>query len=203
MRVLADLRYNLANLANFGGRQTRRPFWTYAIAILLVMFAGGAAVVVPGVFAMVKRMQQFAVEHPEQAHVESGPGYYSISIEGYHPELMPDMGGFMILLGVTVVIVILLLAAAVSRRLHDRGKAAVWGLAPVPFLAVGLTIAPTLMQSVVQAAGQSETPDVGRILPLFFLLFFNNMIYLAALGYLAYLLSGASEGDNRYGPAPS
>jgi uncharacterized membrane protein YhaH (DUF805 family) len=90
---------------------------------------------------------------------------------------------------------VLLLAAAVTRRLHDRGRRGWWGLAPLPFLVVGMTVFPRLFKTTL--AGEM-TPDSMR---LFGLMFANNLLYLGSLGLLIFLLAGASQPNaNRFGP---
>lgn len=185
------------NLATFNGRDTRGQFWPYAAVVLAVVFAlmaVGMTFAMGGFFA---EMQQFAATHPEATTVQSGPGSYSISIDGSHPDApTPDLGGFFVTLGVSVAAAIALLAAAVSRRLHDSGRSALWGLLPVPFLVFGIGFFPVMMSSMMTA----EEPELG----LFFLLFGNNMLYLAALGTLVILLSLATSPEaNRHGEQPA
>lgn len=185
------------SLARFAGRDTRGQFWSYAAVVLVVVFAlmaGGMSFALNGFFA---EMQQFAVDHPEATTVQSGPGSYSISVDAGHPDApMPDMGGMFINLGLCVLVAIGLLASAVSRRLHDSGRPALWGLLPVPFLLFGIGFFPVVMNSMMSA----EEPD----LSLFFLLFGNNMLYLVALVTLIVLLcQSTARGANRYGEEPS
>ncbi len=92
--------------------------------------------------------------------------------------------------------VICLLASAVSRRLHDIGRSGFWGLMPVPFLAFGLV----QMGRIIGAVEAGVDPDMDA----FLLVFINNMIYLASLGFLVFLLvKRSSDGMNRFGGAPS
>ncbi len=128
---MGTIRYNLFNLANFRGRETRAQFWPYVVFVIVLATIGMSLVMVPSMIAEMTRLQRFAAEHPELATIQSGPGSYSISIQGDHPELMPDFGGMMAGMAVVIVVAIALLAAAVTRRLHDRGKPGYWGLLPV------------------------------------------------------------------------
>lgn len=184
------------SIARFSGRDTRGQFWPYvAVVFTLVFVTSGIAMayVMSGIFT---EMQQFAAEHPEAATIRSSPGNYSISVDASHPEApMPDVGPFLATLAATVLMAVGLLAAAVSRRLHDSGRRAFWGLMPLPFLLVGLMGFPVLMSRMTA----SEEPDLG----LFFLLFFNNVIYIVALASLIVLLAlRGTKGPNRFGPEP-
>jgi uncharacterized membrane protein YhaH (DUF805 family) len=113
-------------------------------------------------------MQRFAAEHPDQATVTQGPSGYAIEVQGNHPELFPDMTPFFTVMQVGCALAVVLLAAAVTRRLHDRGRRGWWGLPPLPFLLVGMTAFPRFFNSTL--AGEM-TPDAMK---LFGLLFANN-----------------------------
>jgi uncharacterized membrane protein YhaH (DUF805 family) len=190
-----SVRYGVAGLPRFAGRDPARRFWPYVAAVIALFFAAAAATMTPIMSGTFARMQSFAAEHPDQATVTRGPGSYSIEIHGNHPELMPDMTPFFTMMQVGCALAVLLLAAAVTRRLHDRGRHGWWGLPPVIFLAVGLTLFPRLFQSALTG---EMTPDSMK---LFGLIFANNLLYLASLGLLIFLLAGASQvGENRFGP---
>lgn len=185
------------NLARFSGRDTRGQFWPYAGVVFALVFlacGGVMAFVMNDLFA---EMQQFAAEHPEAATIQSSPGSYSISVDASHPEApMPDLGAFFATLAGMVLTMVGLLAAAVSRRLHDSGRRAFWGLMPLPFLLFGLTGFPIMMTQAMA----SEAPNLG----LFFLLFFNNLFYMVALVSLIVLLTlRGTIGPNRFGPEAS
>jgi len=186
--VIASIQHNLTRLTDFRGRQTRSQFWPYFAIVVVLIFAALFSVMIPEMRASMERMQRFAVEHPELATIERGPTTYSISIEGYHPELMPDTSSIFVPLAAIVVAAVLLLASAVVRRLHDRGKSGAWALAPVFFLGVALSAMPVLFTQ--------DPPN----LALFVALIFNNVLYLASLVWLLVLLAGASvEGAGRFG----
>jgi len=135
-----------------------------------------------------RRMQEFAAAHPDKARIESGPGHYRISVEGHHPELFAGFEEMMIGMVIVVAVAVVLLTAAVARRLHDRGRTGFWGLAPLPFFAFGSVMMPRVMTSA--------TPDMG----LFFLMFFNNAIYIGSLVLLVVILAGpGSPAPNKFG----
>lgn len=184
------------SLTRFSGRDRRSQFWPYAgVAVAVTFIVMGAAMlwVMSGFWA---DAMEVARTHPETVTVESGPGYYSRSVDLTGSGLMPDFTGFSAVMGVSVVAYVALLAAAVSRRLHDTGKSALWGLMPVPFLLFGAGFFPMMMNDMMQ----SPEPN----LALFFLLFFNNMAYVVGLISLIVLLClGGTSGLNRFGPEPS
>ncbi len=188
--------YHLRNLANFSGRESQKRFWLWGAFVLGLTFVMGAIVFMPRFTDAMNRMQRFAMEYPESATVESGPGHYSIQIDGHHPELMPDMDRFFYtLMGITAFVTVLIGAAAV-RRLHDTGRRGWWLLLPVPFVTVGYTVAPDLFEQVV--AGDAAS------FRLFVLLFFNNLIYMVMLAVVVIFLALPGRPDaNRFGPPPA
>jgi uncharacterized membrane protein YhaH (DUF805 family) len=193
--MVESIRYNLTNLARFSGRESRALFWPYAIAVIILGMLSMFALMVPGIMESFGRMQRFAAAHPDQATVDSGPGHYSITIHGSHPELMPDMSSLSSGVGLIALIVAALLAAAVARRLHDRRMRGVWGLLPLPFLGFGLIMMPRFFESV----RTGHPPDM----QLFMAIFFNNFIYILMLATLVVLLVGeGTRGPNRFGEQP-
>jgi uncharacterized membrane protein YhaH (DUF805 family) len=184
-------------LLHFGGRDRPGQFWPYAALIVFLGLVAMFAAMIPPLFDSLARVQRFAAEHPELTTVDSGPGHYSVTIEGYHPELMPDLSAIAASVAVIAAIAILLLAAAVARRLHDRGKPGLLALLPLPFLCFAFAIMPRLFHSV--ASGKPDLQMFGRLFPLLFL---NNLLYLASLLYLVVQLASAgTKGPNRYGEA--
>jgi uncharacterized membrane protein YhaH (DUF805 family) len=174
-------------LADFNGREDRSSFWPYAAVAFAVIMVAGMLIFVPMMATAMSEMQQYAAQHPDQATVASGPGHYSISVKGNHPEFFPasSMAAF---LGVTFGLAITLYAAAATRRLHDTGKSGFWALMPLPFIIYSSIMMPRVF------ASRGE-PDMS----LFFSIFFSNMLYIITLIVLIALLAGSSQlGRNRY-----
>lgn len=159
---------SLSRLTDFSGRDPRRVFWPYVgLVVLALMIVMGAG-------------NMIAV---------------SLLIPATPQQDFPDLSGLVLLMGVEIVAVVALLAAAVARRLHDTGRRAWWGLAPLPFLAFGIG-----GFYVVVSSFEAPPPGLDR---MFFAIFFNNLIYLVVLGLLIVLLAQPSQaGANRYGEPP-
>lgn len=171
-------------LFDLSGREDRASFWPYAAIAFIVTALAGMVIFVPMMSRSMQAMQQFAVEHPDQATVTSGPGHYSISIQGNHPEFMPA-GSIALFLAATFGIALLLYAAAVIRRLHDRGKSGLWGLMPLPFIIYSSVQMPRMFAFV----GPGIQPDM----KMFFSIFLSNLFYMITLIWLIVLLAGPSE----------
>jgi len=190
MSARVTLGDHFKRLFDFTGREDRASFWPYAALAFVIIMVVGAVIMVPMMSHSMAAMQKFAAEHPDQATISSGPGQYSISVRGNHPEIMPgrQMGLYLV---TTFGLAILLYAAAIARRLHDRGKAGFWGLMPLPFILYSTVQMPRMFASV----GAGAPPD----LTLFLSIFFSNLLYLIALVWLIVLLAGQSQPQrNRY-----
>lgn len=187
---------HLRGLLRFSGREERKAFWTWAIMVIGGAFAAMTVALSSTMGATFGAMEKFAAEHPDQVTRTVGPGSYSITVHGNHPELMPDMGGMIAWMAVVCVIAIVLLAAAVARRLHDRDRSGAWGLPTAVLLLTGLYGMSQLFERFNDPVG----PPMG----LFFAVFLNNLAYLASLGVLIILLAEkGTPDDNRFGPPPA
>ncbi|WEK01666.1 MAG: DUF805 domain-containing protein [Candidatus Sphingomonas phytovorans] len=194
--ILRIIWRGLRNVGRFSGRDTLAQFWVYAGTVIGLSMLAMFAAMAPMMTSTMAKMRQFAVEHPDQARVTSGPGSYSISIEGNHPELIPDFAGLVTGLSVIFGVALVLVASAVARRLHDRGKGGCWGLPAAIFLMIGLGMMPRVFASFGNGTGE---PD----LSLFGMLVINNMLYLASLGLLVIqLVLDGTKGPNRFGEDP-
>ena len=192
---LASLRHGFGNLARFSGRDRPRQFWPYAGTAFGVLMACWFVYFVTLMGGIFSRMQAFARAHPDQVTIEQGPGHYSMQIDGFHPELMPDFQMPLLVMTVIAAVFIALIGAAAARRLHDSNVTGWVGLVPLVFLLSGFW----MMHDMFGSIRAGKEPDFGR----FFLIFGNNLVYLASLGVLIYLLvRSGTPGDNRYGPAP-
>jgi uncharacterized membrane protein YhaH (DUF805 family) len=183
MSATVSLTEHFRRLFDFRGREDRASFWPYAAVAFIITMVAGMIIFVPMMSRSIRAMQQFAVQHPDQATVTHAPGQYSISVQGNHPEFMPA-GSIGLFLAVTLGLAVLLYAGAVVRRLHDRGKSGFWGLMPLPFIIYSSVQMPRMFASV----GMGTQPDM----TLFFSIFLSNLLYIVTLIWLIVLLAGPS-----------
>ncbi|WP_313005635.1 DUF805 domain-containing protein [Brevundimonas sp.] len=182
-------------LADFRGRDRRGRFWPYALVVAVLLYVGMAAAMVPTMSGVFEEAARYAAENPEQVTVTAGPGHYSVQIHDPEAQLMPDMSGLFWAVRMVFVVAGVLLAAAVTRRLHDTGRAGWWGLPPLLFAAIASILFPTVMEQMMQSEEVAVAP--------FLLLLANNMLYLASLiGLIVLLCLKGASGPNRYGPEP-
>lgn len=182
-------------LADFRGRDRRGRFWPYALVVAVLLYVGMAAAMIPTMSGVFEEAARYAAENPEQVTVTAGPGHYSVQIHDPEAQLMPDMSGLFWAVRMVFVAAGVLLAAAVTRRLHDTGRAGWWGLPPLLFAAIASILFPTVMEQMMQSEEVAVAP--------FLLLLANNMLYLASLiGLIVLLCLKGASGPNRYGPEP-
>lgn len=170
-----------ANLTNFKGRDTRAQFWPHAGTVVFMMMAGGMAVVMPPILHSMQEMQRFADRHPDVAQVTQTGAEYSIHVEGYHSELMPDFNSLFAGMALVIALGVAMLASAVVRRLRDAGVSPLWGALPIPFLCFG-TFA--MLRAFI-----TPEPAIGWFMGLFI----NNLLYLGSLVILIVMLCRASR----------
>ena len=188
--------FQLQRLTRWSGREPRRLFWPWVACIMVANMIAGIVVGVPMFVGIARNMAAFAEAHPDRTTITSGPGHYSMQIDGpVPPELiMEPMRWFVPLVGIVGLLSILFLAAAVVRRLHDSGRRGYWGLLPLPFFLTGMVMFWQLFDGI--GAG-NDAPDMAP----FALLFGNNLLYLASLALLIVQLCRPGDpGPNRFGP---
>lgn len=183
MSATVTLGEHFKRLLDFNGREDRTSFWPYAALAFVIIVIAGMLIFVPMMITAMQEMQQFAAQHPDQVTVTSGPGQYSIAVQGSHPELVPKQS-IMLYLTVTFGLAIVLYAAAVVRRLRDRGKSGFWGLMPLPFILYSSIQMPNMFSAV----GPTAQPDM----TLFLSIFVSNLLYIISLIWLIVLLAGRS-----------
>jgi uncharacterized membrane protein YhaH (DUF805 family) len=192
MPAAVGLWEHFRRLADFRGREDRASFWPYAALAFAIVMIVALAMFIPMVARSMRAIQDYARQHPDQVTVSSGPGHYSVSVNGNPPNLMPSGSALATYLGVTFGLAVLLYAAAVVRRLHDRGKSGAWGLMPLPFILYS-----SIQMPRVFAWTGTGPPDMA----LFFSILLSNLLYIAALIGLILLLAGPSDPEaTRFDP---
>ena len=167
-------------LFDFSGREDRASFWPYIGVAFAIVMTFSMTILLPMIMQSMQEMQQFAAQNPGQATVRSGPGHYSISVRGEHPEFISP-GSIALYLVVTFGLAVLLFAAAIVRRLRDTGRSGAWSLLPLPFILYSSALMPQIF------AGGSARAE--GFTGLFLSVFISNFLYIAALSLLVVLLA--------------
>lgn len=197
--VLDSIRGNLRRLFVFAGRDRPGRFWPYAAFVVgLFMVAAQAWTFQPQADAIANMFEMardpLAVPPPPPADDGWDVLFPDPDENPYAVDYRNLPGGIAALAGFTAFI-LLLLAGAVTRRLHDRGRSGLWGLLPLPFLAVAFALAQRT-HAPLRTLFDAD-PGFTSVLLL------SGLLYLASFLFLIVLLGGeGTQGPNRYGPDP-
>lgn len=195
--MIDAIRYNLANLTNFAGRDSRSTFWFYVLFLFLVQMAFSFAMSILFVGGMVA----------DTVHA-ARTGTEGVAIERH---VFVRMAGVMRITMWTSVVTSLamtgLLVAAFTRRLHDSDKpgwiAAITAAAQL--IAILLTIS---MIDPMVAFIQTMKPENPAAMQAAMQAQQAKFALNGALGWVPLLLVvvfgvwPSTDGDNRYGPEP-
>lgn len=186
-----SVRHGLANIVNFSGRDRPRLFWPYAGAVFGLNMIASTLMTVPLVLRVFEREMDRARRREYEPE--------AVDPAALTAEMIPDMEALLLPGMILTLIMAALLAAAVARRLHDRDRAGWWGLLPLPLMLVQFLLTPRMFEGMRNAAEGGGSFDASATL----LLMANNLVYLAALGFLLYqLIMAGTRGPNRYGEDP-
>ena len=192
--MLGSIRYNLANLTNFDGRDARQTFWYYVLFLYLIQMVAGMLVAIPMMVAMFSQMF---------AGIRAGAdpdAMNAMMLEAMTGPLETTMW-----LGMGLGVVSLLaLAASFVRRLHDSGLSGWWGLLPGGLYIGYLAWMPRQIAMLKDMLAQADALQQGStplgMMPgqeLAMLSAYVPLILLAVFG-----VRKSNPGPNRYGEAP-
>lgn len=191
--MLGAIKYNLANLANFSGRDARQTFWYFVLGIVLLRFVAGMAISIP---AMVTTFGSAM----EAAKAGAEPEAFQQQINSQTIAMMEQMQWFTIGIGV---ISGLLLLAAVVRRLHDSDHSGWWAVIPVGLYGYALWNIPAQIQQAIALLDHikpGRAPDPVAMM--------QGQVGSMAINWLPYLVVviigvlKSTPGPNRFGDSP-
>jgi uncharacterized membrane protein YhaH (DUF805 family) len=199
-QIWASIKRGFGQLLNFGGRDTRGEFWSFALLILglyyLVTWAVSIPLMVDAAMGSFRAVQQ-GVDNPDgmpQAEAAMAASIADASVSVFYVTTIVG------------ILATLLLLAAVTRRLHDRGFSGWWAF-PALVTQVGGIVNGYLQLDAMRAMmGNLNDPSamqamadgqLGNTLAGVALLIANLAIYVFLL---IQLVQEGEAGDNRYGP---
>ena len=190
-KVGASLRHCGGNLARFSGRDTPGQFWPWAIFVFVLGTIASFAVMLPPMMrAMITMFRTM-----EAARRAGGPEPTPEQInEAFISQYAGELGALMLPMAAISLISALLLAGAVARRLHDRDRTGLWGLMPLPFMAVSIANMPA---GVAMATGGADLTPFERAAASA-----GSLYWLTLLVLIVLLVGDGTRGPNRFGPDP-
>lgn len=147
-------------------------------------------VMMPPMIRMMLRMQQLIAA--EQGGRRGGLS--PEAMDALMAQYSADLAGLGLPLAAVNLVCVLLLAAAIARRLHDTDRSAIWGLLPLPFLAISVG---NTQVGFAYASGQRDLTPFEQMTVITPGLFWAAFILLAVFAG-----SEGTRGPNRFGPVP-
>ena len=194
MNMIEAVKYNLANLANFDGRDPRSTFWWYVLFLIVVYFVAGMLISIPVMVTTVGSTVDA---------IQSGadPDAMQAAIGDEMVDMMKDQMWLSVILGLAMA---LLLAASFVRRLHDSGKPGWIALIAIALYAGSMLFNLMNLDSMLEtmrAAMDATDPQA--------MMEGQSQLYAySALGYVVYLIVivfgafDSNRGPNKYGEEP-
>jgi uncharacterized membrane protein YhaH (DUF805 family) len=193
MGMLTAIKYNLAHLTDFKGRDARSTFWYYVLFLVLVQFALSLLISVPLTGAMVGDAVGAARDGVAEAEVQA--------------RMLGRVAGMikasMWLSVVLTLATTLLLLAAFTRRLHDSNKPGwIAGLTALIQLAA-LVLAIASLDDMIAMTSAAQTGDLSALQGMQGKLMLQSLLgWAATIVLIVFGVWPSSPGENRYGPQP-
>ena len=198
--------HHLSRLADFNGRENRKPFWLWILLIYI------AQIVIGIVASTVWMSHWFTTMQPMTSYSQSYLDEHPEIVAQFMQQVMaPMMRSMMIVVAASMVVVAALIGAAVVRRLHDGGRSG-WWAAPVFALQIAMPL-------VYAAIFPQIFANFGAIHPGMEVDQMNvamgpamqSMAWISVAGMIGFLITillivflalPGTEGRNRYGEDP-
>ena len=188
-----SIKFHLANLTNFAGREGRRTFWLWVLAIAIINIVVSIAMSAMFTAGAVSAAMQSA-DMSDTAAIEAA----------VMQEMLPNMPT-MIWAGVAMSLFnCAMMAAAFVRRLHDGGFPPLIVLVPLIAIASNLWFQigqlsqiEELMQAAMGAASAEDLAGLQRDAGLVGLIGWIPLLVVAGFGLVK------SKPENRWGPPPA
>ena len=192
--MLGAIKYNLANLTNFSGRDARQTFWYYVLFLVIIQMVVSIAISVP----MMGSAFTGAIEA-----AQSG-----VSEEAMQARMMNEMSGwFEVTIWISLamgLVMILLLAAAFVRRIHDSDHSGWWAALAVGAQLVSAGYTVTMVGKMRELMALSMNPaNLDEVLARQ-----GEFMGIGLIGYIPVIVvvvfgvMKSTDGPNRFGGAP-
>ncbi|WP_232492184.1 DUF805 domain-containing protein [Novosphingobium kaempferiae] len=191
--MLEAIKYNLANLTNFKGREGRSAFWFYVLFLAIIQIA-------------ISFLISIALTGPMMAEVftSAQQGLSEIEIQKRMFERLTGMMRTSVWVSVAVTLVMMgLLVASFTRRLHDSDKPGWVAALTVVIQLAALGIQVASIDAVAQVMVIAQSGDMAKLQAAQGQLMLNGL--LAWVPLVIVVIFGvwpSSDGVNRYGPEP-
>jgi uncharacterized membrane protein YhaH (DUF805 family) len=191
--MLAALKYNLAHLTQFSGRDARQTFWLYVLFLVVAQIAISMAISIPLTGSMMG-----------DAFVAARDG---ATPEVVQARMFERMSGMMkASMWLSVVLSLLssaLLAAAFTRRLHDSDKTGWIAAATFALQLVAMAMVISSIDDAVRMVTLVQAGDLPAMQGLQKKFAVQSLIgWMPAAIVIVFGVWPSTKGENRYGPEP-
>lgn len=191
--MLTAIKYNLAHLTDFSGRDARQTFWFYVLFLVIAQIAVSMAISIPLTGSMMG-----------DAFVAAKQGATPADIQA---RMFDRIGGMMRasmwLSAVLSLLTSLLLAAAFTRRLHDLGKTGWIALATFAIQVIALVLVITTIDDAVRLVTLTQSGDMMAVQALQKKFAVQSLLgWVPTAIVVVFGVWPSTTGENRYGPQP-
>jgi uncharacterized membrane protein YhaH (DUF805 family) len=193
------IKHGLGNLANFNGRDARRTFWFWVLAVVLLRFAVNMALTLPITMRMMSRFVAVGIQDGSGDPVAMQAKMHSMMVEMMATEL-PRM----VWIGIAVSAVsTMLLVASLVRRLHDSDLPGWLVLVPGLMSVTGLAMAPAQIETALKLMNEMKPgvqPNMSAMMQAS--LGQSLLVWVPIALVIWFGVRKSTDGLNRYGDAP-
>ncbi|MFC0203109.1 DUF805 domain-containing protein [Novosphingobium soli] len=191
--MFAAIRYNLANLANFKGRQGRSSFWFYILFLVVIQIA-------------ISFVISIAMTGPMMADIFSA-AQQGASEGAMQEQMFERLAGMMRASAWTSAVLSLvmcaLIVAAFTRRLHDSNKPGWIAALAVLIQLAAIALQVSSIDKAVKVITAARTGDLAGVQEAQASLMINGSLgWVPVLMVIVFGAWPSSDGANRYGPEP-
>jgi uncharacterized membrane protein YhaH (DUF805 family) len=193
--MLEAIKYNLAHLVDFTGREDRPTFWWYALFLVILEIVLG--LVIGGLMAVDSSTRYFDA-------TQSRPGALPGVI---HAQMMQQMRGQMATMmwasGAISLLMIALSLAAFVRRLHDSDNSGWWAAVAVGAQVVAFALSLRMVERMQDMLASVSTTNVATLTEQQMQMSRYGVIgWIAPLVVIVFGVMKSTPDANRYGESP-
>lgn len=191
--MLTVIKYNLAHLTDFNGRDARQTFWFYVLFLVIAQFAISMVISIPLTGSMLGDAFVATKQGASAADVEA-------RMVGHLSTMMRASMWLSVVLSLASSA---MMAAAFTRRLHDSGKTGWIALATFAIQVIALVLVFTTIDDAVRLVTLTQSGDMLAVQALQKKFAVQSLLgWVPTAIVVVFGVWPSTKGDNRYGPEP-
>ena len=192
--MLGSIKYCLAHLTDFSGRDARQTFWYYVLFLFILQFVIGIIIAIPMYVSIFSTVFEGISEGGD-------PG---LMIERMATQLAGQMRFQIVANSILAILSTLFFIAAFVRRLHDAGFTGWIAAIPVATQVFGVVYAFMTMEAVLEVMVEAMNPanQQNAYAMQMEAAPYTAVVYIGYLVVIGFGVLKSQDGPNRYGEAP-